>query len=256
MFRKIRVMLLLYALLLVAGGTWLTVQRTTDWDTSLWVAVHPIAADDSEATRSYIEKLDDASLADISDFFAREGRRFALGLDRPFEVRRSATLTERPPAPPDGGSALEIMWWSLTLRWWSWQVGWEHDDPPAKIRVYAIYYDPERTKSVPHSLGLQKGLIGVVHGFAGRKMHRSNNMVIAHELAHTVGATDKYDPASNQPFYPDGYAEPERKPRYPQRYAELMGGRVPKSADEARIPKSLKRVRIGPQTAGEMNWLR
>ena len=31
-----------------------------------------------------------------------------------------------------------------------------------------------------------------------------NNVVIAHELLHTVGATDKYDPVTDAPRIPDG----------------------------------------------------
>ena len=85
-------------------------------------------------------------------------------------------------------------------------------------------------------------------------MHKRNNVVIAHELAHTVGATDKYNPANNQPVFPIGYAAPDREPRYPQRDAELMGGRVPRATTEAVMPKSLKQVRVGPATALELRW--
>ena len=46
--------------------------------------------------------------------------------------------------------------------------------------------------------------------------------------------------------------EPDREPRFPQRYAEIMGGRIALSADEAIIPQSLKYVVIGEQTAREI----
>ncbi len=54
--------------------------------------------------------------------------------------------------------------------------------------------DPERTTAVPHSLGLQAGLLGVVYAFADETLDAPNNVVIAHEVLHTLGATDKYDP--------------------------------------------------------------
>ena len=60
-------------------------------------------------------------------------------------------------------------------------------------------------------------------------MRGSDDMVIAHELLHTLGATDKYDLRTNQPAHPDGFAEPDREPLYPQSFAELMGGRIPVS---------------------------
>ena len=44
-------------------------------------------------------------------------------------------------------------------------------------------------------------------------MTEENNVIVAHEILHTFGATDKYDPATTQPRYPDGYAEPGRASR-------------------------------------------
>ena len=82
-----------------------------------------------------------------------------------------------------------------------------------------------------------------------------NRVVVAHELLHTLGATDKYDPATNRPIYPSGYAQPRRTPRLPQTKAELMGGRLPISEHDARIPAGLHEVVIGPDTAYEIGWL-
>jgi len=77
-------------------------------------------------------------------------------------------------------------------------------------------------------------------------------VVIAHEFLHTLGATDKYDRASAQPLAPDGLAEPDRSPLYPQKKAEIMGGRIPRTEDDAVVPQSLKYVVIGPLTAQEI----
>ena len=57
-------------------------------------------------------------------------------------------------------------------------------------------------------------------------------------------------------MFPDGFAEPDRQPRFPQRYAEIMGGRIALSDDEAMIPTSLRYVIIGEQTAREIRLLR
>jgi hypothetical protein len=147
------------------------------------------------------------------------------------------------------------MWWSLKLRYWVWKVEKQQSEPHADIKVFALYHDPKLVNSLPHSLGLQKGLIGVVHAFAATHMSESNNVVIAHEIMHTVGASDKYDSKSGQPIYPDGYAEPNLKPRYPQLKAEIMGGRIPLGEKDAQIPRSLKQVVVGQQTAIELDWL-
>src|SRR5262249_43264658 len=107
-----------------------------------------------------------------------------------------------------------------------------------------------------HSIGLQKGLLGVVNAFASAAMDAENNVVITHELLHTFGATDKYDPASNRPLFPEGYAQPTARPLYPQRKAEIMAGRIPINPEQAEAPRGLDEVVIGGRTAQEINWLK
>lgn len=85
---------------------------------------------------------------------------------------------------------------------------------------------------------------------------RTNNVVLAHELLHTLGATDKYDPATSQPLFPQGHAEPDATPRHPQRLAEIMAGRIAVSDDEAEMPASLAQAVVGTETAQEINWIR
>ena len=127
---------------------------------------------------------------------------------------------------------------------------YEFDEQPEKLAIY----DPADNERLGHSLGLKKGMLGVVTAFASNKMTCSNNVIIAHELLHTVGATDKYVLATNQPLYPMGFAEPERKPLYPQRKAELMAGRIPVAQNKALMPRSLTSVVIGEASAIEILW--
>ncbi len=82
--------------------------------------------------------------------------------------------------------------------------------------MFVLYHDPALTPTVPHSLGLTKGLIGVVYAFAAPEMNGENNVVIAHEMLHTVGATDKYNPVDDAPRFPDGYGDPGQRPLFPQ----------------------------------------
>ena len=60
------------------------------------------------------------------------------------------------------------------------------------------------------------------NAFGSADNEGGNNVVIAHELLHTFGATDKYDPADNMPRHPDGFAEPDARPLFPQRLAEII----------------------------------
>jgi len=254
-FRTLRIALLLVVLLAVAGDAWLTQLRTTSWEEPLWVSVYPINADGSAATARYIATLDNAQFAPVAEFLTREAERYGLAQTDPVQLRLAAEIHERPPEPPPGDRRLAVMLWSLKMRYWAWRMQHDVEGPPSNIQVFVQYFDPGLTDRVAHSLGLQKGLIGVVNAFASRKMAGQNNMVIAHELLHTVGATDKYDLSSNQPVYPQGYADPERDPLYPQTRAEIMGGSIPQSEHEAELPMSLNKVIVGPQTAEEIHWV-
>lgn len=141
------------------------------------------------------------------------------------------------------------------MRWFAWRLP-KPPGPTPSIRVFLLYHDPQRATLLPDSLGLQKGLLGLAHLFAIDDMTGTNQVIVAHEILHTLGATDKYDLANNQPHHPEGYAEPEQQPLYPQTRAELMAGRIPLSANEAEQPESLRQVMIGPLTAREIGWVK
>jgi hypothetical protein len=97
--------------------------------------------------------------------------------------------------------------------------------------------------------------MAVTHLYAGDEAAGSNQVVVVHEFLHTLGATDRYDPATGQPLVPDGLADPLLEPRYPQRAAEIMAGRIAVSASEAEIPPGLRDTTVGPATAREIGWL-
>jgi len=253
-FRTVRITLLLVVLFFVGMNTWLTQLRSTDWNDTLWMAVYPVNGDGSQITRRYIETLTPESFDSIETFLSDEAKRYQVDIGEPVTVRLAPTVNSRPPMPPENGSTLEIMLWSLQLRYWA-ALNDDFPGPEPDIRMYVVYHDPEQHKRLRHSLGLQKGMIGVVNAFAARSVEQRNNVVIAHEFLHTLGASDKYDLSSNQPIFPHGYAEPDREPLYPQRRAEIMGGRIPLSDHQAIMPKSVAASSIGNQTAMEINWL-
>ncbi|MEZ5566553.1 MAG: hypothetical protein R3F24_14080 [Gammaproteobacteria bacterium] len=251
MWRRVRIGALLVVLFVVAGGAWIDRQRTTSWEDSLWIGIFPVNADNSPATSRYIAALDQAQFASIETFFAREAGIWNVALEQPVKVILYPAVNEQPPRLAPGASVPARIWWSLKLRWYTWQ---QAGDTPADIRVFVLYHDPERHNTVPHSLGLQAGLLGVVYAWADDTLDEPNDVVIAHEVLHTLGATDKYDAATNLPQFPAGYAEPEAEPRYPQTLAEIMAGRIAVSADEAQMPDSLDEVVVGAETAAEIRW--
>ena len=255
LFRAFRISLLLYVLLIVAVGSWLTARRSTSWEQTLWVAVHPVNTGGAGSSAAYVTSLDDAVFDPIESFLAREAQRYGLALIDPVRIELGEPVSSVPPRAPRQPNFLQVMRWSLRLRWWHFRVDRGSNPPPADVTIYVLYHDPDATPLLAESTGLRKGMIGIVNAFTGRAYAGSNNVVIAHELLHTLGATDKYDLSTNLPLYPDGYGEPGREPRYPQRYAELMGGRIAISPTEAEMPRSLLPVRLGLQTAREIGWL-
>jgi hypothetical protein len=256
MWKVIRITLLFAALAAVALNAWLDQRRAHSWRDPLYVGLIPLAGDASPVTAEYVAGLVGEEFADIDRFFDDESRRLGLALATPVHTvmyRRAAPL---PPAPPLAAGALGTVYWSLRLRFYAWRHGKSPDGATPPVRVFLVYHDPALTPEVPHSAGLEKGLIGVAHLFAARRMQGSNAVVITHELLHTLGATDKYDPRTDRPLFPDGYGDPEQWPRFPQRFAEIMAGRRALAPLEAQMPATLQECRIGPATATEIHWSR
>ena len=252
MGRAIRIALLLLILATVAQEAWLARSRATTWNDPLRVSIYPINGDGSQAAVDYLRQLRLETFEPIERFFAEESRRHGLDIHRPLRLTLAPPIAVLPPPPPKAASALDAILWSLQMRWWAWRNSTGDGKP--QVRMYVLFFDAERNPRLPHSVGLDRGMIGVVNAFATETMAGSNNVVIAHELLHTLGATDKYDPATNLPAFPHGYAEPERSPRHPQEFAEIMAGRIPRSPAQADIPESLDQTLIGAGTAAEIRW--
>ena len=252
MFKAIRITILLFILFFVSVGTWLTQLRSTDWNNSLWIKLYPINADGSEVVDKYIDRLKVRDFEGIENFVAREVERYRPGVKRPVRIELGERINEQPPALPSGGNIAKVMLWSLRMRWWSGAVTQEQDEIEPDVRIFVRYHRPDTAVMLENSVGLQKGMVGIVNGYASRRHRGTNNVIIAHEFLHTLGATDKYSPASGHPVGPDGLAEPGRKPLYPQRFAEIMGGRIALAEDESAIPRNLGLAVIGPLTAREI----
>jgi hypothetical protein len=252
-FKTLRVSVLLFILLIVALSTWQDRVRSIRWRDPLYVAIYPIAADQSPVTAHYVDSMNSERFDSIEQLFTREAQRYHLKLDQPVKIRLRGPLHTLPPQrTPDAGLVGTVIW-SLKLRYWAWRSS-GHVKEPEDIRVFVLYHDPALTPTVPHSLGLEKGLIGVVYAFATPMMNGENNVVIAHEMLHTLGATDKYELGSDAPRFPDGYGDPQQDPLYPQQTAELMAGRRRVSATQWVQATGLQQVVVGPATAAEIHW--
>lgn len=254
MWRNLRIIILLLILATVIQQTWLD-KADLAWKHNLYVAVYPVNADASANVSAYLHTLTVDDFEPIAEYFAEEATQYNLGLRRPIEVQLGAQVNDVPPEPPTNGSVLSTIIWSLKFRAFAWLNSPKVNVKP-DIRLYLLYHDPATHPQLSHSTALNKGRIGRVNLFGDHAYAKQNLVITAHELLHTLNATDKYNLSTNMPAYPDGFAEPNKLPLYPQDFAELMGGRVAKSEASAEIPKSLKHTLVGGKTASEIGWLK
>ncbi|WP_348945003.1 hypothetical protein ABHF33_16660 [Chitinibacter sp. FCG-7] len=254
MFKKIRILVLVLILAWVALDAMRTENKAQAWESSQYIYLHPVFAGLDEDTMQYIKTQNTEQWQDIEQFFKREGESYGLKLGSPVRVFWGEPIKVAPPQLAAGGSMFNIMLWSLQLRWWAWR-----HTPNSRVkpdaRIYMLYHPAENGVALPHSVGIAKARLGLAHLFASEKMHGSNQVVVTHELLHIYGANDHYDPANNQPLFPQGFAEPDLEPRFPQRLAEIMAGRIPLDESKAEMPKSLRDVLMGAETAKAIGWV-
>ncbi|MBQ0725452.1 MAG: hypothetical protein KBT50_08300 [Cycloclasticus sp.] len=249
--KLIRISFLLMLFVVAAFYTKSQRLATTSWVEPLIVSIYPINVDQRDDTARYIQSLTASDFSEINDFFIDQWSLYS-GLDfTPFDVKLRQAISSQPPKPPSNDNLFSIAFWSIRIRFWAFrQVA---DDTSKTINVFIRYHQPNENEPIAHSLGLQKGLIGVVNGYAGESFQARNNVVIAHEILHTVGASDKYDLASGQPIFPQGFAQPDKQ--FKQKKAVLMAAKIPLSSTESLMPASLKNCIISVETATEITWI-
>ncbi len=252
-FRAIRILFLLLLLAAVAGMTYWESMVAHNWLRPLEVSIYPVNGDGTAEVDAYIAGLKQEHFQEIGRFIASQSERYrGKGLP-PVNIQLAAEISAMPPAPPQGRhSPFSAILWSLGLRYYAFAHTpfW---GSLGTVRLFVVYHEGEDGKPLQHSLGLHKGLLGVVHAFARDKQNAQNNVVITHELFHALGASDKYD-AAKQPVYPEGFGDRGDEPRYPQQVAEIMAGRIAIRPGVARIPAGLEECVVGHKTAWEINW--
>lgn len=252
-WRVLSLVLILLLLLVFLGYRLQSSTLQPDWEEPVKLLLYPINADDSPRTDAYIGQLNHSDFMDIERFFAREAARYRTGILRPLSVELQPVVQAKPPKVPEEPSILQSLWWGLRMRLWV-GVNKQFSAEENSIRVFLNFYSLGAQEVARHSLGLQKGRIGLVNGYADARVQGVNNFVAVHEALHTLGAHDRYDPKTAEPVWPDGYADPIQVPLFPQTRAEVMGGRMQIIPGWAVLPPSLDHVVIGPLTATEIGW--
>jgi hypothetical protein len=163
--------------------------------------------------------------------------------------------TETPPSAP-GPDLLDRLVHAYEL--WRYtraidrRAGVPADELDSRIYVVA---EPPRAGSDNFVEGFSqtRGRVGVARVDLERGTVDLALFVAAHELLHTLGASDKYD-ALGRTQFPEGLPEPARVPLYPQRYAEVMARNRVLAPDVEVPPDDLRELRVGLSTAREIGW--
>ncbi|HEX9773211.1 MAG TPA: hypothetical protein VGA44_07080 [Steroidobacteraceae bacterium] len=251
---NLRLALLMGVLIFVALGALLDRSRSRDWDAPLRVTVYLLAAADDDDVHSYLAGMDDATFDAAEAFVAEQAVRYGVALEEPMRLRISRAATALPPELGADPGPLGVVLWSLRMRYWAWRVAANDPLPPPDIQLFALYYPFVSDHALPDSLGLSKGLIAVARLFAGYDAEDANQVVVVHELLHTLGATDKYDRRNGRLNVPDGLGDPLQEPRFPQSQGEIMAGRIAVSPLRAELPDRLAQMVVGAATAREIGW--
>jgi hypothetical protein len=186
-----------------------------------------------------------------SEYKRHDGRDFT---PFSFVVKGPLRVEQAPPSVEQG--VLGLLRYSYALWRWTRELDARADVERGAYdaRIYLVM-----KPALPGGLTFAEGegefggRIGVAQADIDPAMIDFSLFVAAHELMHTLGASDKYDGSGNA-VYPDGFAEPEKTPLYPQRGAEIMARDLPLTATSARPPNTLDELFVGNATAREIGW--
>jgi hypothetical protein len=255
---RIRIFILLSVLFMVAGYAARDVyvrRERTDWQRTLLVAVVVLE----------VEPVQDSALSGfgerlplLQEKLALEARRYRPDLKLPFEFQLFGPIqVKEPPPQPSGDSFLEL----AAHAWRQWRYLTKIDDHAGVAsraydgRLYVTVRPPSAGgKTLVEGFSQDGGRIGTVSVELDDGMIDLSLLVVAHELLHTLGATDKYD-ASGHAQIPHGLADPDLRPLYPQTHVEIMARNRPLALGKEVTPESLDELRVGSKTAREIGWL-
>lgn len=258
-FFKVRVGLLLAALVLVVLYAIRDVRSRrarTEWDHTLSIALvlveqRPLAAGVTPALRARVPSLEERMTSEL--------HRHRPDAPTPFTFRFVGPVTyPDPPPTPDGDGIADLA--AHAYRTWRWTQAVDGAAGESlsgyDSRIYLVARPPaSEERQVVEGVSQDGGRIGIVSVELDADMADLALIVVAHELFHTLGATDKYD-ASGRIKVPEGLAEPQLRPVLPQRYAEIMARNRPVSVAEEKVPTRLDEIAVGLVTASEIGWLR
>lgn len=250
--RVLALVVVLACVVLYAVRDYRSRRARTDWDHTLEIAV--VLVDDGTVDRVAVEMLKNRTQA-LADRLTRESHRYAPDIPPPFHftIKGPVLGAKAPPPPINPGFFANMQHtWDLSRYTSAIDTLATMDPDVYDSRIYVSLRNGNRGNSV-EGASQPNGRVGTVDVELDRSMIDTTLFVIAHELFHTLGATDKYDEKGHCRI-PEGLAEPDRMPLYPQAFAELMARNRAVGLGEETIPTSIDELAVGLKTAQEIRW--
>ena len=199
------------------------------------------------------------SLHDIGPWFNEERSRYG-GVDRAYlQVTIKGPWGRR--AEPPALALPDDPLWKIAAQSWRYAryfpgLALDHgvDLDDYAVHVFVLYTDRQGDVA-SESRGSREARLAVPYISLQEQNPGYAVVTVAHELAHTLGAVDLYDPDSALAEFPRGFIDPWQAPLYPQPYAELMSVDRPVAPASEVEASSLHQVRIGYATAAHMGWI-
>ncbi len=257
-FYRIRVAVLLAVLGFVCLYAWADIrsrQARTTWERPVSVAV--VLLEMGRVSPQVVSEFK-ARAGALEDQLANERRRHRPGGSRPFSlsVFGPVSIAMRPPEPKSNElTALArhaFDEWSYLRDVHGRMNGF--DAAGYDSRIYVVIKPARGGAQFVEGRSQQGGRIGVVDVDLNSEMVDFAWCVVAHELMHTLGASDKYS-SSGQALVPQGLAEPDKRPRFPQSHVEIMARNRPLGSGRETQPEKLTELRVNRYTATEIGWL-
>ncbi len=224
-----------------------------EWNRTLEVALVLVTKEDVEPAA--IDAFRDRSYT-LRERLASEMQRYNPGAPKPFAFTVFGPVKangDPPRLASDGIGALATHSWAM------WRYYGDVDERANVLakafdtRIYLVIRKPGNSaRTFVEGSSERDGRIASVEVELGPGAVDFALIVAAHELGHTLGATDKYD-AQGHTMIPDGLAEPNLDPPTPQRFFEIMARMRPTLGGEE-PPSHIEELAVGPVTAREIGW--
>ncbi len=231
----------------------------------LVAVVDPVTDSSDEARKGFLQRVlsgvvpTEGNVAGLARWFEEEYMRHTGKSGPPIEfIVRGPIAADRP--APSIPSAED----SFFTRWRATRAFLDYFDRIGRDEklvfaaydavVFVYFYDEDEKDKYRHhhSVASRRERRGVVFTELSHARIDRACAILAHEVCHTLGATDKYE--GQRSLFPHGFADPDREPPYPQDQAEIMALGIPIEPGRERVIEDLGDCVIGRRTAEEIGW--